>query len=55
VTIAEAHAILSRWDRRQPGERKAVLEADKLLQKGWPKRRAEWKARRPVYQEPLVE
>lgn len=38
ITREEALAILNRWDRRQPGERDLVLEADRILRDAWAKR-----------------
>ena len=50
MTLDEARAILHRWDKRQPGERDLVLEADKLLAEEWEKRREEQrKKRRPSF------
>jgi hypothetical protein len=46
MTLDEARAILHRWDRRQPGERDLVLEADKLLAEAWEKRHEEQRKRR---------
>jgi hypothetical protein len=46
MTLDEARAILHRWDRRQPGERDLVLEADKLLAEAWEKRYEEQRKRR---------
>jgi hypothetical protein len=46
MTLDEARAILHRWDKRQPGERDLVLEADKLLAEAWEKRREEQRKKR---------
>jgi hypothetical protein len=46
MTLDEARAILHRWDRRQPGERDLVLEADKLLAEAWEKHYEEQRIRR---------
>ena len=40
MTASEARAILNRWDRRQPGERALVLQADRLLERLWRKRKS---------------
>jgi hypothetical protein len=46
MTLDEARAILHRWDRRQPGERDLVIEADKLLAEAWEKRYEEQRKKR---------
>jgi hypothetical protein len=48
MTLDEARAILHRWDKRQPGERDLVLEADKLLAEAWEKRREEQQKKRSL-------
>jgi len=48
MTLDEARAILHRWDRRQPGERDLVLEADKLLAEAWEKRYEDQRKKRSL-------
>ena len=46
MTLDEARAFPHRWDKRQPGDRDLVLEADKLLAEAWEKRNEEQRKKR---------
>jgi hypothetical protein len=45
MTVAEARKIMDGWEHRKPGDHPKVLEADKVLQKAWEKRKDRKKVR----------